>query len=139
VWEFAAEKALARPLLGWGLEASRAVPGGQERPPVGYAYMPLHPHNAALQIWLELGFPGAALAALVMALLGTAAASAPRANLCAAATTGTLVAFAMVAFTAYGAWQSWWIAVAWLTAAALVALRMDDGTARTGGRSPHDC
>ena len=34
--------------------------------------MPLHPHNAALQVWLELGAPGAVLFALLVALVWNA-------------------------------------------------------------------
>ena len=60
-----------RPLLGWGLDTSRAIPGGTDLRPIHYIVpwsdkpithpdqnLPLHPHNAALQIWLELGLFG---------------------------------------------------------------------------------
>ena len=36
---------------------------------MGPATLPLHPHNAALQVWLELGLPGAALMALLLSWL----------------------------------------------------------------------
>jgi O-antigen ligase len=31
--------------------------------------MPLHPHDSALQVWLELGAPGAVMVALLVAVL----------------------------------------------------------------------
>ena len=40
--------------------------------------LPLHPHNGALQLWLELGLPGALLGAALAVLLGLAAARAAR-------------------------------------------------------------
>ncbi|HSV29572.1 MAG TPA: O-antigen ligase family protein, partial [Candidatus Omnitrophota bacterium] len=71
IWRFASEKALERPALGWGLEASRELPGGKEggelwmratpdAPLVAQMQqrLPLHPHNFAVQIWLELGAVG---------------------------------------------------------------------------------
>jgi O-antigen ligase len=54
IWSFAAERISERQWFGWGLEASRTMPA-----------VPLHPHNAALQVWLELGLIGAILFALI--------------------------------------------------------------------------
>jgi O-antigen ligase len=67
-----------------------------------------HPHNAALQVWVELGLLGAGLA-LAVALLALrsparrgARALAPRLALFGGA--------AAVALVGHGAWQGWWAA-----------------------------
>jgi O-antigen ligase len=52
IWTFAADHVQSHPFRGWGLDASRTF---------GPA-IPLHTHNAQLQLWLELGAIGAALA-----------------------------------------------------------------------------
>src|SRR6185503_20527219 len=52
-WSHAIDWIAMRPLKGWGLDASRVFGPG----------IKLHPHNAPLQVWLELGVVGAVLAA----------------------------------------------------------------------------
>jgi O-antigen ligase len=75
IWDFVSERIAERPLLGWGMDSSRAVPGGTGHPDAAmlaafglaaksdwFSYaqlLPLHPHNLALQVWLELGAVGA--------------------------------------------------------------------------------
>ncbi len=112
IWDFAAERVAEKPLLGWGLEASRAMPSGGRISaimPELPSLIPLHPHNAPLQIWLETGLPGALAAAFLLALgaraalTGTGEAPAWR--------FATLVCLLAIAATAFGLWQSWWIAI----------------------------
>ena len=63
IWEFTADKVSQKPYLGWGFNASKLMPDGKNRlfsytgQPYGEA-LPLHPHNAIMQVWLELGLPG---------------------------------------------------------------------------------
>jgi O-antigen ligase len=127
-WDFVVERIAERPLLGWGMEASRAIPGGtdtfppavldryglmrpEEREVFGRDYahrLPLHPHNAALQVWLELGLVGGVLAAaLVVAILLGAATP---------AAIGAAVAGAATSQLSFGVWQPWWIATLVLAA-----------------------
>ena len=54
IWGFVAEQWAKHPLRGAGLDASRTFPD----------VVPLHPHNGTLQLWFELGLPGAALGTL---------------------------------------------------------------------------
>jgi O-antigen ligase len=134
IWDFTAARIAERPVLGWGMEASREIPGGRGNPPAEVLdrmrvtdparrawfaephvqILPLHPHNAALQVWLELGAVGAALAAALAWLLGVAAARAT----CPAAAAGALASGAVTAMLSFGAWQAWWIAAGLLAAAA---------------------
>ena len=68
IWNFTVERIAERPYLGWGFNAARVIPGGGEhyflrdasQRVIGQGNrLPLHPHNGALQVWLELGLPGA--------------------------------------------------------------------------------
>nr|WP_249120476.1 O-antigen ligase family protein [Plastoroseomonas hellenica] len=124
IWDFALERIADRPIAGWGLEASRAVPGGRDVAPESALQrlhltspasrdwfarpsaqrLPLHPHNGPLQVWLELGLIGAVLAALLVVTLAAAARRRP-------ATMGALIAAAVVGCLSYGVWQGWWIAL----------------------------
>jgi len=122
IWSFVGSRIAERPLFGWGLDSSRAIPGGSELFPAAsnpwgltVEHLPLHPHNVTLQIWLELGAPGAVLFAILAARLWLSldAASWPRAY--AAAAGGSLAAAFVAALGSYGAWQEWWIGTELLT------------------------
>ena len=131
IWDFALARIAERPVLGWGGESSRTVPGGRDTfdaatldrfglaSPASRAWfarkeaqrLPLHTHNAMLQVWLELGGIGAALVALLMLRLGWAAgASGP-------AGAGVLAAAVTVGMLSYGIWQEWWIGLLLVVAA----------------------
>jgi len=138
IWHFVSERIAERPLLGWGLDASSAIPGGAaviDYPGLSVLselhgqWLPLHPHNAALQWRLELGIPGALLLTLVIGWMlqrasGSALARDERALALALIASGLVVAM-----LSYGFWQAWWQASLWLTAAAVPAV------ARSGPRS----
>jgi exopolysaccharide production protein ExoQ len=130
IWNFTAQSIADKPALGWGLRASRSVPGGNERfdinrdleydPPMfdsPATRMALHPHNGALQIWLELGLIGIALS---LALLGPIPLRAAQ-NVKERSRTASQLAMFAVAFTiaclSFGLWQSWWMALLWLAVA----------------------
>ena len=140
IWEFVADRIGERPVLGWGLDASRDMPGGQRlvRPIEAVrAVLPLHPHNAALQLWLELGAPGAVLGGLLVSwvVLSIRRCEARRDETAASL---ALVAVAVViASLAYGIWQTWWLAALWLSAVfALVALEEPLPKAEKGSDGP---
>ncbi|SBW10930.1 putative O-antigen polymerase [uncultured Alphaproteobacteria bacterium] len=132
IWDFAYDHILERPWLGWGLDAARVFPGAEETftltvPLPGRdlpfaltaTYLPLHTHNGPLQIWLELGAAGAAIAAfglwrMLSAAIAPTAADAPLCGLFAAAAVPFLVSF--------GVFQSWWLALVVLLWAATRAL-----------------
>jgi len=54
IWTFAVSRALEKPVWGWGYESSRQFD----------PMIPNHPHDMALQAWLELGVPGLLLLAV---------------------------------------------------------------------------
>jgi O-antigen ligase len=69
IWDFTGKRIAERPLLGWGLDSARAIPGGKELIRLDQERLPLHPHNAPLQVWLELGVPAAVLFAQLLGRL----------------------------------------------------------------------
>lgn len=132
IWGHAAGRALESPLAGLGIDASRSLPIKDEVSrfaPLVNSAMPLHPHNAFLHVWLELGLIGAVLAGFVAwRLIGRAATPAALAwAACALA----------LSSSAYGVWQAWWMSGI-ATAGLLVALTarspaQTDGDAPAGG------
>ncbi|MDA1101868.1 MAG: O-antigen ligase family protein, partial [Proteobacteria bacterium] len=109
IWHFTAQRIAEAPVLGWGLDAARRIPGGQTPLPGGGIMMGLHPHNASLQVWLELGGVGAVFWALLLAGLWLAAGKLPD-RAARAAATGLLLAGLIVAHLSFGIWQTWWLA-----------------------------
>lgn len=116
IWEFTAERAGERPFLGWGLDSSRSIPGAEELVLPSGPQLSLHPHNAALQVWLELGAFGAMALAMFIWFTGrgVAAISDPLAR---AGAAGAFAGALCLAFLSFGIWQNWWIATLALTAA----------------------
>ncbi len=112
-WNFAADRISEHPLLGWGLDASRTF-----GPAIG-----LHPHNGAMQVWLELGLPGAVLGALAWAVILDRCANAERSLLMAAAAASAAV-YLLFGLISFGLWQEWWLALGALVAV-IVALGRD--------------
>jgi O-antigen ligase len=118
IWSFVGDRIAEKPLLGWGLDSSRAIPGGNQPIPGGYpgqVMLPLHPHNAPLQVWLELGVPGALLLAAFTTTAWLALGKAPWPRPYAAAAGGSLAAALVVALASYGIWQEWLISSEFLT------------------------
>jgi O-antigen ligase len=139
IWDFVLARIEERPVLGWGMDASRSLPGGRdtfddptldrfgltapaERILFGRhsAQLPLHPHNAALHIWLETGMVGAVLAGALVAAMALALGAAP---VITAAGLGVLASGMVTGLLSFGVWQPWWVATLMLAAVLLTALR----------------
>jgi exopolysaccharide production protein ExoQ len=136
IWRFGADRVAERPLLGWGMDASREIPGGKTDfntmlPALHYGdrieAMPLHPHDAALQWQLELGLPGLVLGLGIVIWtlwqIGWRARLAPDRRAGALALAAAALAIGMLSF---GIWQSWWLSTLWLTAALFTATGTDE-------------
>ncbi|MGE4279564.1 MAG: O-antigen ligase family protein [Magnetospirillum sp.] len=133
IWHFSAENAAQNPIFGWALDAARVIPGADD--PVFYKrnigngqsamvpepQLPLHPHSAPLQIWLELGLIGITLAcALIWRTFELIRGLPPHQ----VAVTGTaLVSGFIIASVSYGIWQSWWQGAMWISASLLTLIR----------------
>lgn len=119
IWHFVDDRIDEKPLQGWGYESSREIghkrtafvsDGSQGRSFTG-EYLPLHPHNFALQIRLELGLAGSVLfAGVMLALLQ----SFWRDRQLVA--TAVMAGAFLVCLVAYGFWQSWWLCALWMVA-----------------------
>ena len=112
IWEFTATNIADKPFTGWGLDSSRNIPGGNNTIKgskiLAETYMPLHPHNGVLQVWLELGATGAALMAalILICLFGLRKYGTINRAGAMAALAGALA----IVCLSFGIWQSWWIA-----------------------------
>ncbi len=125
IWQFVSERVVERPWLGWGLDASRHMTG-TETPYFSQrqgGLLPLHPHNWSLQLWLELGLPGALLGAALLAAVARRIAGWWREPAAVATGLAALTVYVVVANLSFGMWQNWWVASAWL-AAFIVALAL---------------
>jgi exopolysaccharide production protein ExoQ len=115
IWSFVGDRIAEHPLAGWGLDSSRAIPGGKNPIEAGATWLPLHPHNAPLQLWLELGVPGAVLLSLLAASAWLALGRAEWSRLFAAAAGGSLTTGFVASFATYGIWQEWWQGTLWFS------------------------
>lgn len=117
MWEFVSNKISETPHLGLGMDSSRHIPQGEFRLSSNMEIMPLHPHNAALQIRLELGWPGVVIATALLLSLFWTILKEENSRQQMAIRISVLCAYLSVGAVSYGVWQSWWIATAWALAA----------------------
>jgi O-antigen ligase len=120
IWDLAARWTRQRPLLGYGVGASRALPPIAEKSKVhgGWRRIPLYPHNVMVQTALELGLAGLVLMLAICLLMVRALSRLPP----------PLPAYALAAFVSaagiwcigYPLWRSAWLS--WLGFAALSVL-----------------
>lgn len=109
-WSYALDWIGDKPLRGWGLDASRMFGPG----------IRLHPHDAALQIWLELGVIGAAAATVFWVAIFHRLERA-QGDLGAAAGAAAAVSYLTFAAVSFGVWQEWWLALGALAVVATAA------------------
>jgi O-antigen ligase len=118
IWTFTSARMAEKPLFGWGLDASRTFKG----------HIPLHPHDAALQLWFELGAVGAILGSLIWAFaFWRFAEAAPNRRLYAATGSATASSALIIGAFSFSLWQEWWICLVALAfaACALLARQLD--------------
>jgi len=147
IWHFGMDRIAERPLLGWGLDASRDLPGGSavmDDPAlpdrlIGFGqWMPLHPHNAVLQWRLELGIPGAILCTLALLwILARSAASTPPPRPGRALQLSLIAASLVIFLVSFGFWQAWWQSSIWLLAALALGAAPTGELERAPARTMH--
>ncbi|MCX7338576.1 MAG: O-antigen ligase family protein [Alphaproteobacteria bacterium] len=132
IWQAIGEKIQNNWMLGYGLDSSRhdQLGGAQKKWPmidhadqeiiINSREIPIHPHNAPLQWWLELGVIGALLGTLLIVRLLQALL--PFRGMALAVPMGLLTTSSVIAFVNLGFWQTWWLAVLWILAGLLMPL-----------------
>jgi O-antigen ligase len=118
-WSHALDWIKDHPLRGWGLDASRMFGPG----------IVLHPHDDALQLWLELGVLGALLAAAFWAwTLRRLVRPAP--DVAVAAVAASASVYLLFGALNFGVWQEWWLGLGALVAV-VAALLLEPPSAET--------
>ena len=131
IWQFSAESILQKPLMGWGLDTARILPGGGQEITIGTTHtegtaivgeaLPLHPHNAIIQIWLELGLVGLILFSALFFVLVIAIPNRKKGGAACAMSASVLTAGLMVSQLGFGFWQGWWLATLGVAAVLTIA------------------
>ena len=120
IWQKAATLIAERPILGHGFDAARRLADPTVLiPGTPWPALALHPHNALLQIWLELGAVGIGITIALLAAGARALWPMTARPLHLAVTLATIAGTAFMALVSFGIWQHWWLATWMLVAAAL--------------------
>jgi len=124
IWQFATEMTLRKPFTGWGMDSARAIPGGSDVVSIAKCYdpvqkeivdyaaerLPLHPHNSAFQLWLELGVVGVLITvASMIHLLRRAHRRKTAEGGDSPLTAAVFSSCFLVYIVSFGVWQSWLI------------------------------
>lgn len=126
IWSHTSDRIAQNPLMGYGLDSSRAFPDRLEFDGHLIKAIPLHPHSASLQIWLETGAIGAMLGAAALLTVGAGLARIfEHDRLGAAAVCSCAAAFALVSNVSFGVWQEWWLCTGFLGVMLLSSLHTD--------------
>ncbi len=107
IWDFIAHKIMSNPLIGFGLDATRYVDDFRTDQIYFKSAVVMHPHNLPLQVWIEFGLPGIALALMFLGFIIMRICALPRPErrmpfilLC-----GILC----VQFLSWSIWAGWWL------------------------------
>lgn len=134
IWHYVANHVEESPIFGHGLNMARIFGGQEEKRLLNPTApedcqlidspLPLHPHNAPMQIWLELGGIGMGVFLIFLAFLtrNLTALYDRSAWLCATCTAST-ASFLTFAGLSFGVWQNWWLACGALLAGLLISLK----------------
>lgn len=143
IWRTASALIAETPIIGLGFNTSRMLYGADtqrlvrfmpDRNDGGFHSLaepiPLHPHNFALQLWLELGLTGAVVSAAI--LLAWRRMIPQDAAVERATATGAFATALLIAAVSFGIWQTWWLATLFLTAMLLAGSLSVARTLRPG-------
>ncbi|WP_085908644.1 O-antigen ligase family protein [Kiloniella majae] len=135
IWDFVSSQILKNPVIGSGFDSARDYPNngvenyvniepnGNIRA-VGGRIISLHPHNFALQVWLELGLIGALLVSMIIWTVFRYLKSrqlAERIEIQA-----MLVSTFIIALLGYGIWQNRWFVMFFIFAAMIPLIQQQE-------------
>ena len=109
-WGYLFHKITEHPFLGHGFDAVRTFSDKHTiRGFEGRAVISLHPHNAGLHLWTELGLVGVAIACAAL-FFGARHLLQPErlSKWQMIAVSGFVASATVMASTSYGVWQDWW-------------------------------
>ena len=115
IWSFSKENILNKPLFGNGFYSSRKL--GESNKITNYenkklSAIPLHPHNATVQLWLELGLVGVTLYFILLVSLVNKISTYSKLNFnYSAVSMVSLFQVFSITQLSYGLWQIWWLAM----------------------------
>ena len=118
IWDFTARRALESPWIGHGIEATRAITDFDIPHKYHAEDSVLHPHNFAIQIWIEFGLLGAILTSIALSTMIKLSWQASYTKVKVA----LILAVLAIASTGHGMWQSWWIGLLVILAALITAI-----------------
>jgi O-antigen ligase len=122
IWRATGDLVAEHPLVGWGIAASRSFSrnrlvhdffmGKRGWVEETVQVMPIHPHNAALQVWLDLGAIGAVLTVALLVVLGEYKARTTMSRGPRALATGMVASGLALTLGTYSVWQGWLLSIA---------------------------
>ena len=124
IWDYVSRQIWESPFIGHGLEFTREFDGFDSRKVFLPEVNPMHPHSFILQIWIELGALGVAVALLGIGALMRAIYKITDVHIRKTAF-AALTVLVFIASVAFGMWQSWWVVFV-ITVAAMFAVSLND-------------
>ena len=116
IWTFTSVNIAESPILGIGLRGSRYMGKGQILAGTNLPAMSWHPHNAALQVWLELGIFGVLLVVAICLGMARLLWRMRHERLFIAMSIASITTFTVISLLSFGLWQNWWHGTIWVTA-----------------------
>ena len=130
IWKTTVSHIKDKPIFGHGLDSTRALYSHEDKITTKVIMkatgeiagiiaepIPLHPHNAFLQVWLELGVVGAGLLAFFLVKILILVQRVTRNHWEAAVCYGVFTSGLTISSLSYGIWQSWWLGSLFLAGA----------------------
>jgi len=124
IWDYVSRQVWKSPFIGHGLEFTREFDSFDSRKVFLPEVNPMHPHSFILQIWIELGALGIAIAFLGIGALMRAIYKITDMHIRKSAF-AALTVLVFIASVAFGMWQSWWVVFV-ITVAAMFAVSLND-------------
>jgi O-antigen ligase len=125
IWSFARDRALEAPWFGHGIHMASRLPGaGAVIPQFNQEFIPSHPHNWLLEMFLETGALGTFALLGALALLGRRLlALTAKDRTAGAAGLALVAAFWCSSFFNFSIWSAWWQLVLFVALGFVLAAR----------------
>jgi len=137
IWDKIGRYALKQPFYGFGMEATRMITDFDTMQIYREGITELHPHNFAIQLWIEFGLIGALFGSSLLVFL-TNKFSRLNFNQARIALPCFMILLTAISF-GYGLWQSWLIGLIMVTISiALLSMRLYENNQTINKEIKHD-